>query len=431
MFISDRFWRDAQRRAEAHRERRIRREADEGLERWMGTGFSSEEKSYLAGVQAAREAVDKLGGKEPSFGLVFVSGEYDYKVLFEGIKSVLNVPIIGAEAPGGFFTEDIVAQRGVLAAAFSAEGFDYALGLGSGFISNAEEAIAQAVKQVDENLAQRKTRALFLFIPNSIPMAGEASYSALKDLAEGFSFVLGGVLGALGEPKFLTVFWEGETYSDHVLALGLAADTPMALSLAHGFHPICPFKLTRVKGNFIKELDGQPVDRVLAEIMKKRGVDVDKLSDPSYASEVMPRFQLAVAHPERPGQFRAFLGLALERGGLRTNALLEEGVTVWFMEADSESMDEATERAVRQALVGTKGHTLVGGLVFESAVRVHLLGERHGEEVERLSRDLGVPLVGLATVEEVIASPDVFSGSHSGTLAVSLITRGGLDHEPS
>ncbi len=425
MFISDKFWRDAQRRGGVHRERKIRREGAEGVERWMGTGFSSEEKSYLAGVQAAREAVDKLGGKEPSFGLVFVSGDYDYKVLLDGIKSTLEVPVMGAEAPGGFFTEDMVAQKGVVVAVFSAEGFDFSLGMGGGFISNSEDAISKACEEVKRALPEKKWRALFLFIPNSIPMVGEVSYAALREIAQDFSFVLGGILGFLGDPKFLTVFWEGETYSDHVLALGIASDSPMSLSFAHGFHPICPFKLTSVKGNFIKELDGQPVERVLTEIMKKRGVDVDRLSDPVYAAEILPRFQLAVAHPERPGQFRAFLGLSLERGGLRTNALLEEGVTVWLMEANSETMDEATEQAVRRALMGTKGHSLVGGLVFESAVRVHLLGERHGEEVERLSRDLGVPLLGLATVEEVIISPGVFSGSHTGTLAVSLLTREG------
>jgi len=394
----------------------------------LGTGYSSAEKPFLAGVEAAREAQEKLGGKNPSVVMCFVAGQYDYKSVLSGVAQVMPAPLIGAEAPGGIFNEDIVAGRGVLVAAFSLTENRFALGIGGGFVSGTDKALASALGAISEAEAKAKQEgyehaALYIIAPNSYPLVGEALFSELSRLSGNFEVISAGILGRVNEPSFVSVFWEGNTYSVHLIALAVFSKTPLVMGAGHGFHPICPLKVTLAKGNLIKELDDQPVDWALREILGKRGVKVDELSNPSYADEVLPRYQLAVAHPDLPGKFRAFLPLSLEKGGLRTNAIVEEGSTVWFMEASEEEMLESVDRGAKEALIRTRGAKVIGAIVYESVIRIHLLAENYEKEKDLLRKHLGAPFFGVGTVEEVSIAEGVYPAAHSGSITISLITK--------
>ncbi len=409
--------------------RRIRSQKDEGMERWMGTGYSDSEKSYLAGVEAARDASEAIGNKRPNLAMVLIAGDYDYKTVLSGVQQVIQAPIVGSEAPGGLFNENIIAGKGVMVAVFSFSDDNFAMGIGGGFVSSTDAALASALGEISDAhkkaLSEGKTHAgLYLLAPGSYPLVGEALFSELKPLAEEFDVVAAGVLGQISEPSFVSMFWEGETYSDHVIAFAVFSDTPLVAGLGHGFHPICPLKITKTKGNLIKEMDNQPVDWALREILSKRGVDVDKLTNPRYAEEVLPRYQLALAKPDMPGKFRAFLPLGLEKGGLRTNAVVEEGSTVWFMEASNEEMMNSVDRSTRDAIIRTKGARIIGAMIFESVIRLHILAENYQQESETLRKHLGAPFFGMGTVEEVVIADGVFSAAHSGSLSLQILTTG-------
>ncbi|MEO0145995.1 MAG: FIST N-terminal domain-containing protein [candidate division WOR-3 bacterium] len=427
IFLSDSFWKKLERGPAEARERRIKAETEAGLERWLGTGYSAAEKPFLAGVEAAREAQEKIGGKNPSLILCFIGGAYDYKTVLSGVAQVMPAPIVGAEAPGGLFNEDVVAGRGVLVAAFSFEENRFALGIGGGFVSSTDKALSGALGKISEAEAQARAdgyehAGLYIIAPNSYPLVGEALFSELSRLSDTFEVISAGILGKVNEPGFVSVFWEGDTYSDHLIAIAVFSKTPLSMGMGHGFHPICPLKVTLAKGNLIKELDDQPVDWALREVLGKRGINVSELSNPTYADEVLPRYQLAIAHPEFPGKFRAFLPLSLEKGGLRTNAIVEEGSTVWFMEASEEEMLESVDRGVKEALIRTRGAKVMGAMVNESVIRIGLLAEGYAKENELLRKHLAAPFFGVGTVEEIIITDGVYPAPHSGSLSLSLFT---------
>ncbi len=359
--------------------------------------------------------------------MCFIAGQYDYKSVLSGVKEVISAPLIGAEAPGGLFNEDIVAGKGVMAAAMTFADARFALGIGGGFVSGTDKALASALGPISE--AEASARAdgyehagLYIIAPNSYPLVGEALFSELSQLSETFGVISAGILGKVNEPSFLSVFWEGETYSDHLVALAVFSKTPLVMGTGHGFHPICPLRVTLTKGNLIKELDDQPVDWALKEILGKRGVKVEELSNTAYADEVLPRYQLAIAHPDLPGKFRAFLPLSVEKGGLRTNAIVEEGSTIWFMEASEEEMLESVDRGAKEAIIRARGAKIIGAMVYESVIRIHLLAENYAKENELLRKHLAAPFFGIGTVEEITIADGVYPAAHSGSMSLSLFT---------
>jgi len=375
-----------------------------------------------------------LGEKQPNFVMCFIAGTYDYKSVLSGVKEVMPVPLVGAEAPGGLFNEDVVAGKGVLAAAFSFADNRFALGMGGGFVSGTDKALASALGAISEAEAGARKdgyehAGLYIIAPNSYPLVGEALFSELSQLSETFEVISAGILGRVNEPSFVSVFWEGDTYSDHLAAIAIFSRTPLVMGAGHGFHPICPLRVTLAKGNLIKELDDQPVDWALKEILGKRGVKVEELSNTAYAEEVLPRYQLAVAHPELPGKFRAFLPLSIEKGGLRTNAIVEEGSTVWFMEASEEEMLESVDRGAKEAMIRTKGARVMGAMVNESVIRIHLLAENYAKENELLRKHLAAPFFGVGTVEEVSIAEGIYPAAHSGSMSLSLFTAPGVAKE--
>ena len=427
IFLSDSFWKRVQRGPAEGGARRIRGQQDEGIERWLGTGFSESEKSYLAGVEATRQALEKIGSKKPNLALVLIAGDYEYKTVLSGVEQLVEAPIVGSEAPGGMFNEDTIAGRGVMVALFAFSDNSFALGIGGGFVSSTDKAIASALGDISDAhkkaLEDGKTHAgLYLIAPGSYPLVGEALFNELKPLSDEFEVIAAGVLGQVSEPSFVSMFWDGDTYSDHIVALAIFSKTPLVAGLGHGFHPICPLRITKAKGNLIKEMDNQPVDWAMREILEKRGVKIDELSNPKYAAEVLPRYQLALAKPDMPGKFRAFLPLALEKGGLLTNAVVEEGSTVWFMEASDQEMMESVDRSTRDAVIRTRGERVIGAMAFESVIRLHILAEKYQQESDILRRHLGVPFFGLGTIEEVVIADGVFSAAHSGSLSLQVFT---------
>ena len=68
----------------------------------VGVGQSTQEDSFKAGKEAAREAVDKIGRK-PTFSLMLSSVRFNLKALLKGVRSVIKGPLIGCSDAGEIF----------------------------------------------------------------------------------------------------------------------------------------------------------------------------------------------------------------------------------------------------------------------------------------------------------------------------------------
>ena len=117
----------------------------------VGTGYSENKDSFLAGKEAAEMAFKQLGKPKPTISYVFFAGEYDPNKLSEGIKSVLkDNEFIGGSADAAYY-EDKVLRTGVVVACIQS---DY---LHVGIASNdnvSKDPAAVAKKTVIESLGK-------------------------------------------------------------------------------------------------------------------------------------------------------------------------------------------------------------------------------------------------------------------------------------
>lgn len=72
-------------------------------------GHSIKDNSFESGVEAASKAIKKL--TNPKLGVVFSSVMYDQVELSKGIKSIVDIPIIGATSTGGIMTSEGIIQN--------------------------------------------------------------------------------------------------------------------------------------------------------------------------------------------------------------------------------------------------------------------------------------------------------------------------------
>ncbi len=86
-----------------------------------------------------------------------------------------------------------------------------------------------------------------------------------------------------------------------------------------------------------------------------------------------------------------------------------------------EAQIESARRAAKQARERA-GSKLAGAIVFDCICRNLILGDRFGEAVDSISRELGgVPLAGFETYGEIALAAGDMSGFHNTTTVVLAI----------
>ncbi len=382
---------------------------------YFGTGFSNSEKNFAAGVDAAREAASLLQDNDYSLAIAVVTPDYDYLKVYEAISSVVgDIPIAmivnnfaGTHAAG--------SERGVAVGIFSRK-VNASVEIAKGFSLGSRKAIQEAVGKLLETPKGKEYNYLMFFAPNSIPLAGENTYNALVEFADNFDGVIGGIVGDPERMEYQTFVYNGKTYTDHAIFVKLESDVKFYIDQAHGFHPVRPFKITGIRGDMIISLDDDIAFYTLLDVLSRKGYSEDDIRDPVKAARILHRFQFAVADKSKPGIFRAVLPMNISERGIRLNAFLNEGDSIWLMESSTEEMHEAVDKMLGRAM--GRLDKIHGAVIFESYVRRRVLSpEEYVEEQRRISENLKAPYLLVETVEEVVIAENLYPGAHMGSVA--------------
>ena len=381
---------------------------------YLATGFSDSEKNFAAGVNASREAIQLLQSDKYSFALAVISPDYDYKKVYEGIRSVLkNVPILMivnnfvSDYSGG-------SERGVAVSVFS-DRIAVDVGIAKGFSLGARKALQEAVSGLINEPPKKEYRYLMVFSPNSIPLSGENTFNAIVEFSDHFEGVIGGVIGNPERLEYQLFVYNGKSYTDHAFLVQLQVDVKLHIDQAHGFHPVRPFKITGVRGDMIISLDDEPAFYALLDILSRRGYSEEDLRDPVKASRILNSFQFAVADKNKPGIFRALIPLNISEKGIRINAFLNEGDTIWLMESSVEEIYEAVDKMGGRVL--GRLEKVNGAILFENFVRRRVLSaEEYVREKNIIFEAIKGPYLLIETVEEIVISENLYPGAHMGSI---------------
>jgi hypothetical protein len=380
-----------------------------GRARWAAVGRSVHPDAAVAGLEAARAALD--GRDDPGLLLVFASGAYDLQVLTGAITELAGgLPLVGCTSAGEIDATG-PAVRSVAVLALGGEGLAFSVTAVTGAAPRESGArVAACIGDV----ADRDHRVLMLLADG--PSGGHA------DIVRGAYSVSGAgvplVGGIAGHPDFghadeHGIVYGGSVLRDAVVGIAIGSDAPLGIGVRHGWSECGDALLvTKAAPGRVLELDGRPAAEVYREL----------LGDDDPADAVVLGHPLGMQQRVGEAHIRSVVLDGASDGSLRCAA--PAGALVWPMRAEPDAIVAAADAACADAVAALDGAAPKALLVFGCAARMKFLGGTEGraaDEIAHVARHAGdAVVVGLYTHGEIARTRGIAGYHHQTfvTLAV-------------
>ncbi|MFH1401368.1 MAG: FIST N-terminal domain-containing protein [Parcubacteria group bacterium] len=413
----------------------------------VGMGISEKEDLLEAVKEAAKQAREKIKTDKPKLLLVYHTFNYAPNQGDEAQAAARSffskeTPVIGGQFLG-IFVENICRdaygsggkQRGVGVLALDSEYFNIGLGLGLEADKNPEKAGADSVKMALDNLSYNPSVAYtammsrgvkdvasirplngIIITPGLINDIGGGHRTFLDNrIADGISSVAkrsirvlgGGVCGGLQPVSPVEtmgdMYLNGKTYKKSVITCLFGSDLDIGYGVGTGFSGTgIGFFITKSNGFTVEELNGQPAFSVLAEEMKKYGVEL-QVGVPLYYSMALQGYTLAL--PEIGADFYWPIPPLISSDGKSVifEFPLNSGTPLSLVKISKDSCLKAIEDSTK-ILLEDAGTSDLGFVYHVSCgLRGITLGPDYNKEAERIKNIVGekVPVFGIASTGEM------------------------------
>ena len=341
-----------------------------------------------AGLQAAHQALNKLGTAAASFGFIIASHQYQAREVISGVSGLLgDTPLIGFSSPAGLTSEG-VRPNSVVVALLSGD-FQAETQWMPTYAQSARDTGAQLAKL----LSEKDNRAMIFFadgfngdadqlcaaLSSSLPLAGALSAG---DLHTGQSYQMAG----------------SQTGSGALAAAFLRGNIRVGIGSAHGWNPVgSQFRVTRSRGFWLRTLDGRPASETYAQLF---GYPAREWAFP-------PLSHLARLYPLGIDQGDTMIVRAPIRveadGSFRMNAPVRDGVDAYLLVGSRATCEKAAQQAAQQALQQLQGAKPAFALVLVDLAWEMLLKSHPGIEITQVQDILGkdVPIAGGYTLGQI------------------------------
>jgi hypothetical protein len=358
----------------------------------LGYGLAKGEDAFAVGVEAARQAL--LGIKEYPLAVVqvFASVRYNLEELLQGIRTETGeAPLIGASTAGEICNG--VQEEAVVVVALASPYLRVKVGVGSGVSQDWQQALIEAITSpqllayfatpdstVWSTLTLQGASAFaILFSPGATHNSDSRSFDileALNRLSQDRLPILGAGAADGWRLEGNYVFWGSQVFRDSLLVAVFETSLRFGISMAHGFQPTSQRAMvTCGRGQEVLELDGQPAAEVYSRM---QGLPRESLKG-RHLTLTTGR-PMGIADPY--GQYSINVATSFtDNGGVLFTQPVPEGVSMTLMAADQDRLVAAGSEALRKALLRGSIRDLGVVLVFSSALRTRILGERLGEEI--------------------------------------------------
>ena len=345
-----------------------------------------------AGLQAAHQALNKLGANAPSFAFVISSHQYRASDVLNGVSSLLgDTPTIGFSSPAGLINDGHLHHSvvvGVLSGDIQAD-----VQWMPGYAQSGRETASK----VDAHAQARVERQSVLFfadgfngdaeqfcnsLPASLNIAGGLSSG---DLHTGSTYQMGG----------------GQNGSGALIAAYLRGDVRVGVGSDHGWDPVgSQFRVTRSRGFWLRTLDGRPASETYSGLF---GYPARDWAFPplSYLARLYP---LGI---EQGDELLVRSPIRVEAdGSFRMNAAIRDGIDAYLLVGSRAACERAAQNAAQQALKSLGESKPVFALVLVDVAWQMLLKANPGAEIAAVQDILGedVPVVGGYTLGQVTSN---------------------------
>lgn len=352
----------------------------------VGQAFSVEGREAV--TQAIYDALMKIEAEKVDLAFIIASFEYNFQDILSGAVTQLgNTPLIGFSTSGEI-THTGSHRRSVVVALVSGEGLQSR----SEWLPDFSEDSPRVAQEIIQTLkVDDKTKGALFFVADGLG----GDYEAMIDsLPEGEYYFAGCLAG--GDLRQERTFQIGGT---KVGVGGLAAallsgeNIRMGVGFAHGWRPVGAFfKITGVRGVWVRSLDGKPASETYADLFGRRARD---WAFPPLNTMVR-LYPLGIEREgDQPLSVRTPTRIEAD-GSLRMSVAVQDGATGHLLVGGTANCVEAARKAAGDALQALGSATPKLALVFVDVSWQMLLTSQAGSEVEAVSEVLGkdIPIVG-------------------------------------
>ena len=344
-----------------------------------------------AGLQAAHQALNRLGVGTPAFGILIASHQFQAREVVTGIASLLgDAPIIGFGSVAGLTNMGQHSNSVVLA--LLKGDFEAEANWLPGYSQSGRETAASLM-----NLAATHSdnQAAILFAdgfngdaeqfcsaiqPGPLPIVGGLSSG---DLHTGNTYQMTG----------------SQTGTGGLSAAFLRGNLRVGVGYAHGWDPVgSQFRVTRSRGFWLRTLDGRPASETYAELF----------GQPARDWAFPPLNYLARLYPlgiEQGDELVVRAPIRVEAdGSFRMNATIRDGIDAYLLVGSNAACEKAAGQAAQQALLALDNAKPFFALVLVDVAWQMLLKAKPGAEVAAVQDILGssVPIAGGYTLGQIV-----------------------------
>ncbi len=344
-----------------------------------------------AGLQAAHQALNRLGAGTPGLGILLASNQYQPREVLSGALSLLgDTPVIGFSTPAGLTGAGQHRHSVVLALMvgdFQAEAHWF-----SGYAQSSRET-AQRLSQLSS--ANPDNRALLFF---SDGFNGDAEQFCAS-MQAGPVPVLGGLSSGDLHTGSTFQLAGNQTGTGSLAAALLRGNVRVGIGHAHGWDPVgSQFRITRSRGFWLRTLNGRPASETYADIFGHPARDW-AFPPLSYLARLYP---LGVEQGEDL-VVRAPIRVEAD-GSFRMNAPIRDGGDAYLLVGSRTACERAAGQAAQQALLALGELKPVFALILVDIAWQMLLEANPGAEVAAVRDILGpeIPIAGGYTLGQVV-----------------------------
>jgi len=345
-----------------------------------------------AGLQAAHQALNRMGVNTPGLAIVIASHQYQAREVLSGVSSLLgDIPTLGFSSPAGL-THSGQTPHSVVVALLSGD-FQAETVWMPGYAQSGRETATK----VAQHAAARVERQSLLFFADGFN--GDAEQFC-GSMTPGLN-----ITGALSSGDLHT----GSTYqltgtqtgTGGLVAAFLRGNIKIGVGYDHGWDPVgSQFRVTRSRGFWLRTLDGRPASETYAGLF---GYPARDWAFPplNYLARLYP---LGVEHGDEL-VVRSPIRVEAD-GSFRMNANIRDGIDAYLLVGSRVSCERAARQATQQALLQLGDVKPAFALVLVDIAWQMLLKAQPGVEVAAVQDILGanVPIAGGYTLGQITPS---------------------------
>jgi len=348
-----------------------------------------------AGLQAAHQALNRLGASAPTFGIVIASHQYQPREVAAGVASLTSdMPLIGLSAPAGL-THEGIHPHSVVVALLSGD-----LRAEVHWLPGYSQSGRETANRLAQLISSEAARQSLLFFADgfngdaeqlcdSLPGKSARSMGGLSsgDLQTGSNYQIAGTQAGTGG----------------LAAAILRGAAKIGIGFAHGWDPVgSQLRVTRSRGFWLRALDGRPASETYAQIF----------GYPARDWAFPPLNYLARLYPlgvEQGEQLIVRAPLRVEAdGSFRMNAPIRDGLDAYLLVGSRAACQAAAQKATQQAMLQLDEAKPVFALVLVDLAWQMLLKSTPGAEIAAVQDILGpnVPIAGGYTLGQIAPGKD-------------------------